>query len=70
MHGVVYVDECSVSNFVTQFVEDKKYLQMVKISQKYLADILGKADVHAAYYSAILKTYNSYYNGGEDIKKD
>lgn len=70
MHGVVYVDECSVSNFVTQFVEDKKYLQMVKTSQKYLADILGKADVHAAYYSAILKSYNSYYNGEGEVKKD
>ena len=69
MQGVLYVDDSSISNFITQFGEDKKYLQALKTSQKYLADILDKPDVHAAYFSAVLKTYNSYYNGAGDVQK-
>jgi hypothetical protein len=70
VQGVVYVDESSVSNFISQFGEDKNYLQSLKACQKNLANALGSADVHAGYFSSILKIYNSYYNGGEDIKKD
>lgn len=69
MQGVVYVDEDSIEQFIVQFGNDKNYIQSLKNCQKYLANILDKADVHVAYFSAILRAYNSFYNGGEDVKK-
>lgn len=69
IQGVVYVDENSIDNFIIEFGNDKNYIQSLKNCQKYLANILDKAEIHMAYFSSILKAYNSFYNGGEDVKK-
>lgn len=69
IQGVIYVDDDCIEHFMAQFGNDKKYIESIKNCQKYLANILDKVDVHAAYFSSILKAYNSYYNGGDDVQK-
>lgn len=69
VQGVVYVDQDCIEHFMAQMGNDKNYIQSIKNCQKYLANTLDKPDVHAAYFSSILKAYNSYYNGGADVQE-
>lgn len=69
LQGVIYVDEYSIQEFMVKIGTDKNYIQSIKNCQKYLANILDKPDIHTAYFSAILKSYNSHYNGGGDVQK-
>lgn len=62
VQGVLYVDEYSIESFVKSAGSDEKYIQSIKTAQKNLANYLDKIDVHAFYYSEVLKKYNSFYN--------